>query len=512
MFRRAVLTGVGIALGALVMAAPAVGAPSKITWSKCFGGPVQCALVQVPLDYDNPGGTQIQLALARLPASDPEHRIGSLFLNPGGPGGSGVAQVVFDGEHLFTDEVRARYDLVGFDPRGVASSTGVRCFGSERQLPLAPFPFPTTDEEVATWIETDHAVDARCAQRASRLISHMSTANVARDMDRLRALVGDANLHYDGVSYGSYLGTTYANLFPERVGRMVIDGVLDPIAWSTGEPGTGSTVPFSTRVGSGAATYATLQEFFRLCDEAGPDCAFSGGAAERFAALGEQLKAAPVPFVFPDGSEGILDYPNLIGLTLGAMYYSPDWKDFAEGLAAAESAAPAATIGARLARFAGAAGYINHRGLPRYYNFVENFPAVACADSDNPGDYAAWISVSAAQDVAAPLFGRPWTWFSSICADWPFTDADRYMGPFATTPEHPMLVVGNLSDPATPYAGAQKVAGLLAGSRLLTLDAWGHTSLFLSSCADAAIGAYLVDGTLPAPGTVCAQDAPIFNQ
>ncbi len=509
MLRRAVLTGLSIVLAALVMAP---GAQAKVAWSKCFGGPYQCGLVQVPLDYDTPGGTQIQIAMIRLPATDPAHRIGSLFLNPGGPGGSGIAQVFFDGPHLFTDEVRARYDLVGFDPRGVGNSSALRCFGNFRQLPFPPVPFPITPEETAAWIDADHALDDACARRAGRIVSHMSTANVARDMDRLRAAVGDARMHYNGVSYGSYLGTTYANLFPDRVGRMVVDGVLDPIAWSTGAPGTGFTVPFSTRVGSGAGTYAALQEFFRLCDAAGDACAFSGGAAARYAALAEKLKTAPIPFVFPDGTEGELDYANLVGLSLGAMYYSPDWPFFAEGLAAAESAAPAATLGARLGRFAGRPAWIARRGEPRYFNFFENFPAIACADSDNPGDYAAWISVSAAQDIAAPYFGRPWTWFSSTCADWPFTDTDRYMGPFATNTASPMLVVGNTTDPATPLHGAQTVNSLLAGSRLLTVHAWGHTSLFLSSCADAAIGAYLVNGTLPAPGTVCEQDAPIFSQ
>src|SRR5580765_2245239 len=279
------------------VAGKASSAPAKIAWSKCYAkqGPFQCGTVQVPLDYDQPNGPTISLRVIRLPATDQAHRIGSLVLNPGGPGGSGIVYTVFAGPSLYTDEVRARFDLVGFDPRGVTSSTPLRCFGTDRQwgpffLPLA---FPTNPAEEQLWMDADLFVDSACAQRGSRIADHMSTANVARDLDVLRQAVGDTQLNYAGVSYGTFLGQTYANMFPNNVRAMIIDGVLDPIAWTTGAGGTDSTVPFSTRLRSDAGAQATLNEFFRLCDAGGANCAFAPHSAARFAALGALLTAHP---------------------------------------------------------------------------------------------------------------------------------------------------------------------------------------------------------------------------
>ena len=299
------------AFGTIAAIVAAVGAPEHarlaaapnaktVAWSPChrdLGLPFECGQVQVPLDHDDPGGAAISIALVRLPAADPTRRIGSLFLNPGGPGGSGVDFALFGGPILFGSEVGARFDLVGFDPRGIARSTALRCFGTSRQwFPFfTPFAFPVTPEEEAAWAAGDRFLADACAQRGSRIIDHMATAAVARDLDLLRQAVGDEQLTFVGYSYGSYLGVTYANLFPEKVRAVVVDGILDPIAWSTGAPGEGSTVPFSTRLRSDAGAAATLEEFFRLCDAGGPRCAFSGAAAARFAALAAQLQSAPIP-------------------------------------------------------------------------------------------------------------------------------------------------------------------------------------------------------------------------
>ena len=301
----------------LASAGAAAAAQQKIAWAKCFGGPFQCGTLQVPLDYDQPNGSTIALGLTRLPATDPEHRIGSLLINPGGPGGPGAAFIVEVGPELFTPEVRARYDLVGFDPRGINSSAALRCFGNDRQWEpfFMPFAFPMTADELDQWIAGDHFLDDACARRGGAIAEHMATANVARDMDRLRAALGDARLHYYGVSYGSFLGDTYANMFPDRVGRLVIDGVLNPVAWTTGVGDEAQTIPFSTRLHSDAGTWATLQEFFRLCDAGGDRCAFSGGAQDRFAQLADELLAAPKVITFPDGSEGELNYSLLVAIT-----------------------------------------------------------------------------------------------------------------------------------------------------------------------------------------------------
>ena len=338
----------------------------------------------------------------------------------------------------------------------------------------------------------------------------MSTANVARDLDVLRQAVGDDNLNYAGVSYGTMIGQTYANMFPGNVRAVIIDGVLDPIAWTTGT-GDGSTVPFSTRLHGDIGAQDTLNEFFRLCDAGGSGCAFGPNSADRFAALGAQLKAHPVQVTFPDGSSGELNYSVLIGMTLGALYDSSSWEAFAEALAELESQASAATLGVRFQRFwRPTNAYIPKRGFPHYPNLLEGFPAVACSDSDNPHSYSAWSTNGAAAD-ATGYFGRIWTWTSSICAAWPTSDSDRYMGPFNRNTANPVLIIGNTFDPATRYQGAVIAAGLLPNSRLLTVHGWGHTSLFLSSCADAVQTRYLVNLTLPAPGTVCEQDHVPFT-
>jgi pimeloyl-ACP methyl ester carboxylesterase len=436
-----------------------------------------------------------------------------LFLNPGGPGGSGIIYTLFAGPSLYTPEVRAKFDLVGFDPRGIASSSPLRCFGNDKQWApyFTPFAFPSNAGEEQIWMNADLYLDGSCAQRGGNIGDHMSTANVARDLDVLRQAVGDAKLTYAGVSYGTMIGQTYANMFPNNVRAIIIDGVLDPIAWTTGT-GNGSTVPFSTRLRSDQGAQATLNEFFRLCDAGGTRCAFAPDSAARFKALGDQLKAHPANVTFPDGTTGVVNYSDLIGMTLGAMYDSSTWEDFAAALADLELQASAATLGVRLQPFWHPwNGYVTKRGLPRYYNGVEGFPAVACADADDPHSYSAWSTNGALADAQFGYFGRIWTWASSICAAWPTADSDRYTGPWNHATANPVLVIGNQFDPATRYQGAVTASNLLPSSRLLTVHGWGHTSLFLSSCADAVQTRYLVDLALPPVGTVCEQDHVPFT-
>ncbi len=217
--------------------APAAAAAS-LAWAPCFrgDGAFECATLQVPLDHANPASNRIPIALIRQRATDPSRRIGSLVFNPGGPGGSGVDFLRAAGPFLLTEEVRARFDLVSFDPRGIFRSRPLRCFESPEQWEpyFTPFAFPITPAETQQWIAADRYVLRACDRRAGAILNHMSTAEVARDMDLLRAALGEAQLNYVGYSYGSYLGVTYANLFPKRFRALVVDGVLDPVAWSTG--------------------------------------------------------------------------------------------------------------------------------------------------------------------------------------------------------------------------------------------------------------------------------------
>ena len=491
----------------------------QLEWGSCATeGPeledFECATAVVPLDYDKPKGRQITLALARLPAGDPSRRIGSLFLNPGGPGASGVDMVLQGGPVLFSEEVRDRFDLVGFDPRGIIRSTPLRCYETfdEAVADLAPLPFPVTREEERIQIQSDRAVAAACAERGGPILNHMSTANVARDMDLLRRAVGDAKLSYAGYSYGSYLGATYTNLFPGRVRALVVDGVLDPVAWSTGRGDQARTLPFSTRLGSAKGAYQTLREFFRLCEAGGPNCAFSAGdPARRFDRLARRLLREPVEFTDPETGETVLvTYAVLINTTLNVLYDPSIWPLWAEILQQLDEfsspAAAAAGLEAMRARFGGA-----FQQQP-YPNFIEGGPGVFCSETHNPSDVRAWPRAARAQDHRFPYFGRPWTWRSSICEPWPGWDRDHYDGPWNRRTANPVLVVGNRFDPATPYHGAVTVDRLLPRSRLLTLAGWGHTSLFLSACIDAHVNTYLLTTQVPPRGTVCEPDVVPFAE
>jgi hypothetical protein len=250
----------------------------------------------------------------------------------------------------------------------------------------------------------------------------------------------------------------------------------------------------------------TLNEFFRLCDENPATCAFSGGAAERFAAMAASLREAPIQIQFPDGTIFPFTYQDLILNSLIAMYDSFSWPDFALFLADIESLAGPSQLGMRLYAFWEDLGFITKRGFPQYPNFVEGGSGVLCADSDNPDNYTVWWDTAQQAEADFGYFGPHWTYVSSICAAWPGGQNGRFTGPFTANTANPVLVVGNYYDPATRYEGAQIVSGLLPNSRLLSLDGWGHVSLFLSQCVDQAVSSYLLDGTLPPEGTVCSQD------
>ena len=260
-------------------ASPGRAAPPAtptLNWLPCgtdFPG-VECARVKVPLDYDSPAGPKTTLALARVRATNPATRIGSVFLNPGGPGGSGVDLVLSGYGARIRANLDGRFDVVGFDPRGVGASAPLHCFDSKRQLNefLASQPiFPYRSGQYRSFFEAFSDFADRCLDGTDPIAAHMSTADVARDLDLLRRAVGDAKLSYLGYSYGTYIGNTYANLFPKNVRALVIDGVLDPRLWSSGQQIKSDRV----------ATQHEFDEFLRLCDAAGPACAFTGPQGAR---------------------------------------------------------------------------------------------------------------------------------------------------------------------------------------------------------------------------------------
>lgn len=485
----------------------------ELDWKSC--GPsapgFECTTARVPLDYDHPRGAQISLALTRIRATDPAHRIGSLFLNPGGPGGSGVDFAQSVGTELYSDQVRARFDLIGFDPRGVARSTPLLCFDSqdEADAATAPFAFPVGRAEERVWQRADQKYARACAENAGPIIDHMSTANVARDMDLLRRAVGDRKLTYAGYSYGTYIGSVYANMFPDKVRAVIIDGVIDPVSDATGRHGEWRRLPVDARLESEQGAYQALQEMLRLCDLGGPSCAFSAGnPKQRYDRLAVRLLRHPAEL--PDGEGGTVTvtYADLVSTTLGYLYSSDSWPELAGYLQAVDTAAGAAVRTAKAA-LAASAGSVKHGRA--YEQGAEGFYGVWCSDSLNPNRFSAWADSARAADRRWPYFGRAWIFGSSICAVWPGHDSDRYLGPFTKRTANPVLVIGNRWDPATRYEDAVSTSKILGRARLLTVSGWGHTSLFTSSCADAKASAYLLTGALPAPGTVCAPDTVPFS-
>ncbi len=498
--------------------APARHAPpaTGIDWEPCKMAPgFDCGHVRVPLDHDDPRGPTIRISVARLAATDQANKIGSIFLNPGGPGGSGTDFLFGAGPFLYSDEVRSKFDLIGFDPRGINRSRPLLCFDSleESFAAFPPFAFPLTEQEQAIEKAVTTLLADACSAAQIRIRDHMSTADVARDLDIMRELVGDEQLNYAGYSYGSFLGNTYANLFPDKVRAVVIDGVLDPVDWTTGIGNESETLPFSTRLGSSIGAADTLGEFFRLCDAAGPSgCAFAPNSSDRFDALADKLLNEGPIEVFNPGIGQLVpfSYADLIGSSLGPLYNSFSWPDHAAFLAYIESEAAPQVLGQALAATEAASGLDTLQARPRYPNFAEGFPGVACSDSDNPDNYEAWPIAAADDESANGYFGRLWTHASAPCWNWPGESDDRYAGPFNAATSNTVLVVSTTYDPATALHGAISVNDMLPNSSLLVVEGWGHTSLFLSACADAAVSEYFLTGIAPADGTVCTQDIPPF--
>jgi len=284
------------------------------------------------------------------------------------------------------------------------------------------------------------------------------------------------------------------------------------VAWTTGHTAAERRLPVSARLGSDVGASQSLDQFFALCERAGPQVctlAAQGDPETVYDATMAELRKEPVR-VDLGGFVAELTYQDLVGISLGTLYSPYGWADLAwlvslvaeaAGVAPPVELAESAGQRERVAAFAGAP-------MPQTF---EGFDGVACSDSVNPGSRQAWWDAGRARDEQAPYFGSLWTWATAACADWPADTSDRYTGPWTATTSAPVLVVGNTYDPATPYSGAQAVNDLLPGSRLLTVLGWGHTSLGYSTCADSAVSRYLVNGRLPAAGTRCAFDVTPFQ-
>ncbi len=479
----------------------------ELTWQPCADAPgYECATAEVPLSYRDPAGQTIRLGVGKLPAKDQQNKIGTIFYNPGGPGGPGrIPPAITEGLH-------EKFDIVGFDPRGIGTSAGLECLTPEQVRELGTF--PVTPQQEQRLVDATAQASQDCAESAGPLQHHMSTANVARDMDLLREAVGEEQTNYYGVSYGTHLGAVYANLFPDRVRAMTVDAALDPVEWTTGYPGDEFT-PMSYRLGSADGAQRALGAFFEECQR-DERCAFRAPGEDLYGKYNDvldRLLEQPVEIVPPAGAEPVeVTYQGAIESIKGALYSaanSPMLADYLQVLyeetrpEATESEPPVVAVPDPAPR----PGFAPQTPLG-----PEQGASVLCSDSSNPSNPAEWGRYARKADETARGFGSSWTYVSLPCATWPSKDVDRFAGPWDRETANPILTIGNsLGDPATPYEDTVKLTEMLSDARLLTLETFGHGARNQSVCVDEAMNRYFEVGELPERGTICQPDRRPFD-
>ncbi|GAB3929778.1 alpha/beta hydrolase [Kribbella albertanoniae] len=489
----------------------------KISWGTCGPAPelkpFQCASVEVPTDYDRPNGPTTTIALTRLPASDPARKIGSLFTNPGGPGGPGVPFIQQIAQVLYSPALRAQFDIIGFDPRGVGKSDPATCYptAAEEQAALGAISsFPVTAKQEREFIAAAAKLAVKCQTTSPDRLAHYSTANVARDMDLLRQAVGDEKLSYIGYSYGTYLGATYAKLFPNNVRALALDGTLLP-EWYSGSNGERQPVGVRLRQGEGASD--SYQQFLAECKKAGTACALNALGDPRTVSENtlERLKTHPVELTLPDGSKFTVDYAQAVMFMFQNFYSSYSYPELAETIAllATLSKPTAARAKTTIAKAP--------KALIEWNQRKEEYESVGsslqpCIEAKQTGRPLAYPAYADAADERAPHFGRFRAWVGIQCEFFGLKDSDAFLGPWKNKVKEPVLVFGTRHDPATPYQATRPYANLWPDARMVTIEGWGHsTSLGGSKCADELLTKYLTTLAAPADGTTCQQDRKPFD-
>ncbi|WP_432561555.1 alpha/beta hydrolase [Kineococcus sp. SYSU DK003] len=456
----------------------------RLQWADCSGG-FECSQLTVPVDHADPAGATTTLAVVRSRTSATgDDRLGSVVLNPGGPGASGV-EYARTAESVLSADVRDHFDVVGFDPRGVGGSNPLRCL-TDAQVDtfLSTDPTPDDPAEVQALSEQTTSLGLGC-QQAGELAAHVDTRSVAKDMDVLRAALGDDKLNYLGKSYGTYLGAWYAEQFPQRVGRFVLDGALDPQL--TGE---------EVNAGQAAGFEVALRAYVQGCLD-GDDCPLTGGVDDGVAQVRQfldSLDADPLP----TGTDR--------ELVQGLGYFAVAWPLYSRSawprLSAALTRAFAGDGSAMLAL----ADAYSHRGTDGRYldNSSTAIYAVNCLDRDDAETLPQVQDTVTHLAAQSPTFGPFLAWAGLACANWPIAPVGEARAVHAEG-AGPILVVGTTRDPATPYAWAQSLAAELSSGTLLTYDGDGHTAYRTGSrCIDSAVDAYLVSGEEPDADTTCS--------
>lgn len=497
------LVGSGASVATAAPGSAATAPVPALAWAGCgtaeagVAAGVQCARAELPLDYDDPAGEQVQIAVARVPATDQAQRIGSLFFNFGGPGAPAVDYLQAAGAGRFAT-LNQRFDIVAFDPRGVGQSTpAIDCRVNQETQGIYSSPVPTPlDIDVAAYVAKVRSYVDSCVANNGTLLEHVSTANVARDLDVLRSAVGDERLTYLGYSYGTFLGATYASLFPDRFRALVLDGPVDATRYIND--------PMSHIAEQTAGFELGLARFAEACAVDQVACSGFGGTSpyEAFDDLVAAAEQTPIPAdgYAPDPRPVTGDDVRTAALSL--LYAKQLWGVL--GLALSRAAAGDGSIIRAVVN--GASG---REEDGTFSPSLDRYVAITATEQLYPqDDLQVYLDRGAESWASFPHFWSNSGYAELNYALWPARDEDAFQGPFTIDPSAPTpLVVATTYDTATPYPGALRLVQDLGNARLLTMDGDGHTAYGgKSACIDAATEAYLVELVLPAAGTVCRQE------
>ncbi|GAB3799204.1 alpha/beta hydrolase [Micromonospora zhanjiangensis] len=494
------------------MTGTATGAPA-LTWRPHDSDPgYQVATVAVPRDHGQPGGPTIDLEIIRRPAADPQRRLGTLFFVPGGPAFPGVT--LLPSHHRFLPaEVRERFDVVSLDPRGSGASTPVHGFVSMEEAMTVfaglPQPFPVNDVEGAVWIERFTQFGALVRERNADLLPYISTTGIAHDIALLADALGEEQINFYGISYGALLGVVLANLYPQRVRAMVLDGSIDPVAWY--HPDAEPELCTPLRVGFDLAADAGLNLFLDLAGASASP--FSAGSPEatraKFATLLQRLRDRPVRLSTPAG-EAEINYGTVIAHMWVTLYQTAYWDEQARRLqdlwlATEADDEPYVTA----FDFSGSPEGADVP--PLFASPPEQSLSLLGGDAPAPADAQSWFAQTKLAEDRAGGMGSIVAWPAVATAGWPAA-AGRYTGPWDRRTAAPVLFIGVTGDPGTPYEVTRRLSGTLPGARLLTVDGVGHTTHYNpDERVHRLVAAYLADGELPPPGTTLRQENSPFR-
>lgn len=456
-----------------------------LEWSSCSNG-LQCATAIAPLDWRDPAGDRIELALVRQPATSGKP-LGSLLINPGGPGASGFDFVASSLDYAASDRLQSNFDVVGFDPRGVGRSSAVTCYDEPAEFDSFLYDVvpgtPGSDDWLAT-VREDRATFAdRCLELTGPLLGTVDTPSAARDLDMLRAALGDETLNYLGYSYGTLLGAVYAELFPDKTGRLVLDGAVDPAASN-----------FDLTLAQSKGFEGAFAAYLENCIGS-EGCPFRGSvdAAQRtVSTLLETLDASPLQAA--DGRQ--LGSATMTTAIILPLYSASTWPALDQLFTDVFAGDPAYA-------FELADNY-NGRDADGNYenNQTEAFISINCLDERSDTSVETLRAEAAELAAAAPVFGPRMSWDVG-CAEWP-VPAQRDRLPIVATGSADILVIGTTNDPATPYDWAVTLAGTLERGHLVTYEGEGHTAYNKSNeCVNSVVDDFLVDGTVPAADPLC---------